>query len=336
MNFRVLLESLKWLPASDVLQAGAVARFWHSAAESEEVWSSLLFDRSEGLLEPATLNLFPTSKALFQALHTYHHIAVVCKSIYAQFNIQTKSTEYIELATPTTITRASYLLFLPDTSLFACGGDINSLSYYDSGLTSAYRILPIQWTVCALPAMACRRRYPGAYYYKGNVYVFGGSDETLYLASAELFAVARKEWRNLPDAQVGRNSFTPVRFGLEIYLVGGSKTNTIEAFHMEKRVYRSVPVQLPGRVDCTSVVSGSILHAFTMQQALTIDLVTEKIGGSRRIPSNGYVWSNGQPLIYKNQVWFYYWHVEAIVSYDFGAKFVQHKSFEFSALDRNS
>jgi hypothetical protein len=336
MHIRALLESMKWLPAADILQTGAVSTTWHSVAENEELWSCLLFDKSENLLLPTTLSIFLTSKALYRALYTYHHIAVVFHSKYAQFDLKAKSTNYIELLTPTTITRASYLLFLPDKSLFACGGDIRSTSYYDSGLTSAYRIAPIQWTVSVLSEMTQRRRYPGAYYYKGNVYVFGGSDESIYLSSAELFSISRNEWRNLPNAGERRNSFTPVMYKLEIYLVGGSKTDTVEAFHVQKLSYRKLPILLPGRVDCTCVVSASILTAFTMQRAFTFDLSTEEQRNVSSIMSHDYVWSNGQPLVYKGQVWFYYWHLETVVSFDFEGRFTKHPTFTFASLENRN
>ena len=333
MHIRALLESLKWLPAADILQTGTVSKTWNSVAENEELWSCLLFDKSEDLLLSTTLSIFPTSKALYQALYTYHHIAVVFHSKYAQFDLKTKSTNYIELLITTTITRASYLLFLPDTSLFACGGDVRSTSYYDSGLTSAYRIAPIQWTVAVLSEMTQQRRFPGAYYYKGNVYVFGGANGSIDLSSAELLSVSRNEWRNLPNAGERRNSFTPVMHNLEIFLVGGSKTNTVEAFHVQKLAYRKLPILLPGKVDCTSVVLDSVLTAFTMQRAFEFNLGTEAQQKVTPILSHDYVWSNGQPLVYKGLAWFYYWHLETVISYDFNGRFVKHPTFTFTSLE---
>ena len=329
-----MLESLKWLSAEDLLQAAAVSQAWNAAAESEEVWDSILTAKSQGELLPPTLSLCPNSKELYRALYTQFYIPVVYHTKYAQFDIRSKRSTIQELSTQTRITRASYMLYLPDQSLFACGGDVLSHSYYDSGLRSAYRILPIQWTVMELTDMNGARRYPGAYYYKGCVYVFGGSDGTKYLNSAEQFSLSSNTWQDLPNCIVPRNSLTPVMHGLEIYLVGGSKTNIIEAFHVTKRTYRQLPLTLPGSVDCTCLLTGSSLTALTMQRALSIDLATEQVTSTVSIPSHDYVWSNAQPLCYKGEMWFYYWHFETVVSFDFGKRFQQHHCFNFNLLER--
>ena len=336
-DIRVALEVCKWLSLHDLQCVSAVSSFWHTAAANEEVWLNLLATRCEGLLLPDTSRLAPTSCQLYRTLFTPATVPVLWGSCLAQFDVRTRQTSFLQLSTDTLITKASYIALLPDTSLFVCGGDIRSGSYYDEGLKCAYRVAPINLAVSRLADMQEARRYPDACYYTGSAYVFGGGHKNRYLDSSEVYTVKAGAWSVLPRMHCERTSCTPtIRNGVA-FLVGGFPSATLEAFHFELNTFRVLQVTLYGKEDCVAIVLGDELFTFTHQEMRKIDIRTEKVTEVHGITANNDVWSPCQPQWALGAVWFYYWHRNTVVCYVVQTKeFEDISSFQLTEVERRA
>lgn len=316
-SLRPWIEAVKYLSAGDLLSTAFVSRMMRKVAESPEVWGELLESQSEGLISDITRALFDSPKRLYQALYTKPSLHCIIGANYTRFPIPFNNNQVREtLATRTALTKSSFLVRLPDNSLFACGGDVHSNNFYDYGLLCVYRIHPLSLSIQPLEDLPAPRRYPCGLYYSASVYIFGGSDYNTMLNTAAKYDFAKGKWRKLPQMLEARCSTTPCRYNNEIYLIGGVPATGAEAFNINTERYRLLPIPMGGEADSVTVVISQELIVFTLKNVRIYALPDCTLVHSSPINSDNYVWSHTQPLVYKGQVWFYYWHRECLANYN--------------------
>ena len=334
-SLRPWIEAGKYLSAYDLLKTASVGRMMRKVAELNEVWEELLESQSEGLISDNIRALFDSRKRLFQALYTTPSLHCIIGANYTRFPIPFRRNPVREtLATPTDLTKSSFLIRLPDSSLFACGGDMHSEYFHDYGLRCVYRIHPLSLSVQQLEDLPAPRRYPCGLYYSASVYIFGGSDYKTMLKTAAKYDFATGKWRELPQMLEARCSTTPCRYHNEIYLIGGVPATGAEAFNINTERYRLLPIQMEGEADSVTVVISQELIVLTLRTARIYALPDCTLVRSGSINSDNYVWSHTQPFVYKGQVWFYYWHRECLADYDSTTRvFCLHPALSYTQMN---
>lgn len=317
-SLRPWIEAVKYLSACDLLRTAFVSRMMRKVTESNEVWVELLESQSKGLITNDIRALFDSPKRLYQALYAMTpSLHCIIGANYTSFPIPFRNIPVREtLANRTDLTKSSFLIRLPDTSIFACGGDVHSDSFHDYGLRCVYRIHPLSLSIQQLEDLPAPRRYPCGLYYSASVYIFGGSDYDTMLKTAAKYDFATGKWRELPQMLEARCSTTPCRYNNEIYLIAGVPATGAEAFNITTERYRQLPIQLGGVADSVTVVISQELIVFTLRTVNIYALPDCSLVHSGSINSDDYVWSHTQPLVYKGQVWFYYWHRGCLADYN--------------------
>ena len=324
----------KYLDAPDLLNTSSVCRFLSRVTSSDEVWQELVDTRSEGLISP-TRSHYPTPKAMYRALYTSHAVPCIIHQVYTRYPVSSPNSPFkVTLPTSTELTKGSYLMFLPDSSLFACGGDRNSESFYDYGLKVVYRVYSLPLSVERLPDLPSPRRYPCGVYYRGRVYLFGGADNREMLNTAVKYDLFQTKWEGLGNMLEQRCSTTPCLYASSIYLVGGFPATGAEVYSILKDTYTLLPIQLNGSADCVSVIFNSDLVLFTLKKVRIYRLPDcSELLHTQEINSDNYVWSHAQPLICQNQVWFYYWHRQCLGHFDYSDKvFSLQKAWSYAEM----
>lgn len=320
-SLRPWIEAAKYLSAWDLLGTARTSRLWRKVTEAEEVWLELVERQSEGLITDEVRTVAGSPKRLYRALYTAPCLHYVAGPNLYRFPIPFRNLPIREtLAGSTVLTKASFLIRLPDSSIFACGGDHSSSSFFDYGLRCTYRLYPLTLTTQSLADLPTRRCYPCGLYYHGSVYIFGGSDYRNMLKTAVKYELAAGKWRELPEMLEARCSTTPCLQGCEVYLVGGVPATGAEAFNVNTERYRLLPISLGGVADSVTVVTNQELIIFTLKTVYTYALPDCSLVHSASIDSDNYVWSHTQPLIHHGEVWFYYWHRECLALFTLSSR----------------
>lgn len=123
---------------------------------------------------------------------------------------------------------------------------------------SGFRLLPEQ-------PMASPRSCPGVIHYQGQVYVFGGNPPSL--RSCEKLSLDSGPWTPLPDLHFPKQSFTPCRHHLSIYLPEVRQpTKSFEVFDIPSSSFSILHIQMPFKdAASTSFLIGEEVTVLTTQ-----------------------------------------------------------------------
>lgn len=230
MQYRSLLEVLKWSDPDTALHLATVSRGWSVASNSQELWYSLI-DSAD--FPPYEVTSTVSAKEKYRFLN--HHwkqkkCFLVNGNQAALYNCyqQTWMRTWENSSLSTDAHCAA--VFLSGDDVLVCGGTTSNCVIFRSK----------SGTVQAVASMQQVRRYHSAVSVSNVVYVFGGT-EIAAKRSAESFDMTA--WSALPEMITGRSSFNACVKDHLVYLCGGH-TRLCEVFDVHSQIYTALPQTL--------------------------------------------------------------------------------------------
>lgn len=288
-HYRAILEVLKWMHPSDILQGPYfVTKKWVEACNSDELWSEFLPAGSISQDKPL--------KQLYFLSFT-HFLFVALPDKLLNFDLTTHEwqekplSRRIAVDTNCTMTLAGldYVLVL--------GLNLNT--------ENTIRVQISTGRVETAPLMTPNRRWMGTISCYGRTYAFCGctSEATQYCN-----AIGHKsiEWTKLVKAGQKRYSFNPCEKGGLIYLLGGNSAKVPgEVFSVALGTFSPLPYTLQV-ASCVTVVQEDAAFVITKGKLTQKELAS---GSSRVIaklsPSLvGDVYSGFSPIIHAGNAYF--------------------------------
>jgi hypothetical protein len=221
-SYRVILEVLKWVETKTILQTASLAdTLWHSAASSEELWTSFL----EALPADA-LQHIPNAQDRYRAFADLQHTPRLVSRLHSQLNVFNCGT-------------CSFEQVLPFPHLFnnRAAAALSTYQLYICGKGKAVMLSFLTGILTQLPDMLASRKNHSAIALHGSVYAFGGSN----LRSAERYH--DDHWAQLPNMSNERSYFNACSQDERIYLCGGF-TSFSEVFDASSNTYTVLPFSL--------------------------------------------------------------------------------------------
>lgn len=281
---RAILESMKYLTASEVLFSASVSRFWSLLSKENEIWDNLL-GSSASQHRSSPVSRQDIYKSIHHKVTYVIKLNRVCKYVIRRekwvvtpLNIDW----FVHPETATVLIPSKHLFLVPPLYDYKENyGNYNpSLVTIDSGNAEI------------LPALSPPRQHPGLCLYDGSVYAFCGSR----LVKCERFCIEEKRWMPLPDSLEPRQAFNPVIHSSLIYLPNGHSEST-EVFNPVTTTFTLLEPVTGMFNSATSVSLDNRLIILGLAAMVEIDIDTKsprKMTLSKSIRS---AWSTYNPVV---------------------------------------
>ena len=285
---RVILESVKYLSAREVVQVSEVCRHWHSLCMSYEVWLCLLGDTHNSAR--LTMSPVPTLLSAYRLFHT-KLLYYVSHDRICSFNLVTSKSHSIPIPAMHAATSTFQTLYIGSDHVFIFRPPTTCSINMQTGL------------ITNLPNLPIHRIYPGMIFYHRNVYVLGGQVASLPTRICSLFTMDTKTWSNLPDSIKPRQCFNPVSHQGHLLLVNGYHP-TVESFHPPTSVFTLLHIKTGHQLSTLTYIHTNRLCITGQSEHWMWDLrnyTLLKEGKNRTLMQNFSVFP---PIIYLQNVYF--------------------------------
>ena len=246
---RAILEVLKFTNAIDVLaHTSLVSQMYAALSDTDELWHQLLADTF-----PAPNSVLTPPKCVYQSLSQVFLPVLHPQSLH-KFSVLTNSWTSVRLSTEIAVNRSMSIVIVPDQRLFLTGA--STLDF------DTFLIDHRSGDVSPLQTLLHHRGSMGVIVCDSLVYAFCGFDIT-YKRYSEVYSIAEKRWKALPDALYSRSGFNPCSRQGKVYLLGGCGTVQSEYFHIASEAYYTLPLQTPNKFCTVGFCTDTELFAVT-------------------------------------------------------------------------